>query len=169
MWVIRPDGRDARRVAGVRSGTATFGPWLRTGAVLPLSTSGRRPEETSSTLLDVHTGVSRPLGYGDPFTVLDIRHDGVAALVRVGGRGRRTVLSVRPADGRVRTADRRRRRRGAARIRARSFPTAGCCVRSNLRRDRYALMLLGAGKPATGGRWSEVIAAIRGGSSTASR
>ena len=49
---------DAHRVAGVRSGTANFGPWLRSGAVLPLSTSGRRPEETSSTLLDVHSGLT---------------------------------------------------------------------------------------------------------------
>ena len=64
VWVVRPDGRGARRVAGVRTGTASFGPWLRDGAVLPLSTSGRRPEETSSTLLDVHTGERRPLGYG---------------------------------------------------------------------------------------------------------
>ena len=94
VWVVRPDGSDARRVAGVRSGTAAFGPWLRSGAVLPLSVSGRRPEETSSTLLDVHTGVSRPLGYGAVFTVVDLRHDAGAALVRIGPRGQRTLVAV---------------------------------------------------------------------------
>jgi dipeptidyl aminopeptidase/acylaminoacyl peptidase len=99
VWVVRPDGSDARRVAGVRSGTAAFGPWLRSGAVLPLSVSGRRPEETSSTLLDVNTGVSRPLGYGAVFTVMDLRHDAGAALVRIGPRGQRTLVVVHLESG----------------------------------------------------------------------
>jgi dipeptidyl aminopeptidase/acylaminoacyl peptidase len=165
VWVVRPDGRGARRVAGVRSGTASFGPWLRSGAVLPLSTSGRRPEETSSTLLDVHTGVSRPLGYGDPFTVLDVRHDGMAALVRVGGRGRRTVLQVGLRDG----------REGKVR---KLIPTGsgegvtdqGCYLpdgrvlaRSNLRRDRYALMLLPAAGRGSGHRKPPEVVAVHPG------
>lgn len=142
VWVVRPDGRGARRVAGVRSGTAGFGPWLRSGAVLPLSTSGRRPEETSSTLLDVHTGKSRPLGYGDPFTVLDVRHDGAAALVRVGGRGRRTVLRISLRDGRVRNLIAPSPAEGVT-DQGSFLPDGRVLVRSNLRRDRYALMLLG--------------------------
>ncbi len=147
VWIVRPDGRGARRVAGVRSGTAGFGPWLRSGAVLPLSTSGRRPEETSSTLLDVHTGVSRPLGYGDPFTVLDVRHDGAAALVRVGGRGRRTVLQVSLRNGKVRTLIAPSSAEGVT-DQGYFLPDGRVLVRSNLRRDRYVLMLLGAGKGA---------------------
>jgi dipeptidyl aminopeptidase/acylaminoacyl peptidase len=145
VWVVRPDGRGARRVAGVRSGTAGFGPWLRSGAVLPLSTSGRRPEETSSTLLDVHTGVSRPLGYGDPFTVLDVRHDGASALVRVGGRGRRTVLQISLRDGRVRNLIAPSPAEGVT-DQGSFLPDGRVLVRSNLRRDRYALMLLGHSK-----------------------
>ncbi len=162
VWVVRPDGRGARRVAGVRSGTAAFGPWLRSGAVLPLSTSGRRPEETSSTLLDVHTGVSRPLGYGDPFTVLDVRHDGGAALIRVGGRGRRTVLRVSLRDGRVRNLIAPSPAEGVT-DQGSFLPDGRVLVRSNLRRDRYALMLLGTGKPSSRGVIPEVVAVHPGG------
>lgn len=146
VWVVRPDGREAHRVAGVRSGTAGFGPWLRTGAVLPLSTSGRRPEETSSTLLDVHGGASRPLGYGDPFTVLDLRHDGAAALVRVGGRGRRTVLTVDLTNGSTHALAPPGHASGVT-DQGFFLPDGRVLARSNLRRDRHALVLLTAGKP----------------------
>ncbi|HEX4429056.1 MAG TPA: prolyl oligopeptidase family serine peptidase [Frankiaceae bacterium] len=162
VWVVRPDGRGARRVAGVRSGTAAFGPWLREGAVLPLSTSGRRPEETSSTLLDVHTGVSRPLGYGDPFTVLDVRHDGGAALVRVGGRGRRTVLRISLRNGKVRNLIAPGTSDGVT-DQGSFLPDGRVLVRSNLRRDRYVLMLLGVEKSSNRGTIPEVVAVHPGG------
>ncbi len=146
VWVVRPDGRSARRVAGVRSGTASFGPWLRQGAVLPLSTSGRRPEETSSTLLDVNTGISRPLGYGDPFTVLDLSHDGSAALVRVGSRGRRTVLSVDLATGSTQALAPNPGGAGGVTDQGVFLPDGRVLARSNVRRDRHALVLLTAGQ-----------------------
>jgi dipeptidyl aminopeptidase/acylaminoacyl peptidase len=162
VWVVRSDGRGARRVAGVRSGTAAFGPWLRSGAVLPLSTSGRRPEETSSTLLDIQTGISRPLGYGDPFTVLDVRHDGAAALVRVGGRGRRTVLQVSLRNGKVRPLIAPSPAEGAT-DQGYFLPDGRVLVRSNLRRDRYVLMLLTGAKNARDVKAPEVLAVHPGG------
>ncbi len=162
VWVTRPDGRGARRVAGVRTGTATFGPWLRGGAVLPLSTSGRRPEETSSTLLDVHTGLRRPLGYGEVFTVLDVSHDAAAAVVRVGGRGRRTVLSVQLRTGKVRELIAAKAGEGVT-DQGCFLPDGSLLVRSNLRRDRYALMRIGAQKSSNSRAFPEVIAVHPGG------
>jgi dipeptidyl aminopeptidase/acylaminoacyl peptidase len=162
VWVVRPDGRGARRVAGVRSGTATFGPWLRTGAVLPLSTSGRRPEETSSTLLDVHSGLRRRLGYGDPFAVLDVSHDGAAALVRVGGRGRRTVLAVSLRSGKVRKLIAPNSGEGVT-DQGCFLPDGSVLVRSNLRRDRFVLMRLRTEKAHSRGAIAEVVAVRAGG------
>jgi dipeptidyl aminopeptidase/acylaminoacyl peptidase len=165
VWVVRPDGRGARRVAGVRTGTASFGPWLRTGAVLPLSTSGRRPEETSSTLLDVHTGQRRPLGYGTVFTVLDVSHDGTSALVRVGGRGRRTVLAVSLRSGKVRNLIASGRSAAAEGVTDQGafLPDGQVLVRSNLRRDRYALMRLRTPKASNSRAFPEVVAVHAGG------
>ncbi|MFP5283234.1 MAG: TolB family protein, partial [Actinomycetes bacterium] len=37
VWVVRPDGRDARRVAGSAYEHATLGPWTRTGHQLVAS------------------------------------------------------------------------------------------------------------------------------------
>ena len=145
VWVVRPNGTDARRVAGVRSGTANFGPWLRGGAVLPLSTSGRRPEETSSTLLDVQTGTTRRLGYGAPFTVLDLRHDGAAALVRVGPRGRRTVLQVDLSTFDTMALAPGGESGSGVTDQAYFLPDGRVLARSNLRRDRHALVLLADG------------------------
>ena len=162
VWVVRPDGRDARRVAGVRSGTATFGPWLRSGAVLALSTSGRRPEETSSTVLDVHSGLRRPLGYGDPFTVLDLSHDGAAALVRVGGRGRRSVLAVSLRSGKVRKLIAPNFGEGVT-DQGCFLPDGSVLVRSNLRRDRFVLMRLAAQKASNSKAIPEVVAVRAGG------
>jgi dipeptidyl aminopeptidase/acylaminoacyl peptidase len=144
VWVVRPDGTDARRVAGVRSGTANFGPWLRSGAVLPLSVSGRRPEETSSTLLDVHTGVSRPLGYGAVFTVVDLRHDGAAALVRVGPRGQRTLVAVDLETG---TASDLAPAGDGMTDQGFFLPDGSVLARSNVGREDYVLVGLGAGRP----------------------
>ena len=145
VWVVRPDGTDAHRVAGVRSGTANFGPWLRTGAVLPLSTGGRRPEETNSTLLDVHTGITRRLGYGAPFTVLDLRHDGAAALVRVGARGRRTVLQVDLNSFDTLALAPGGETGSGVTDQAYFLPDGRVLARSNLRRDRHVLVLLSDG------------------------
>ena len=154
VWVVRPDGSDARRVAGVRSGTAAFGPWLRSGAVLPLSVSGRRPSETSSSLLDVHTGVSRPLGYGAVFTVVDLRHDAGAALVRVGPRGRRTLVAVDLESGT--TTDLAPAGDGMT-DQGFFLPDGSVLARSNVGREDYVLVQL------TEGSFERVLAAHPGG------
>jgi hypothetical protein len=148
VWVVRPDGQDARRVAGVRSGTANFGPWLRHGAVLPLSTSGRRPEETSSTLLDVHTGQTRRLGYGAPFLVMDLSHDGESALVRVGPRGRRTLVTVDLASGTTQALAPGGEAASGMTDQGFFLPDGRVLARSNLRRDRNVLVLLADGEKA---------------------
>jgi hypothetical protein len=142
--VVRPDGSDARRVAGVRSGTAAFGPWLRSGAVLPLSVSGRRPEATSSTLLDVNTGVSRPLGYGAVFTVMDLRHDAGAALVRIGPRGQRTLVVVDLESG---TTTELVPAGDGMTDQGFFMPDGSVLARSNFGREDYVLVELEAGRP----------------------
>lgn len=146
VWVVRPDGSDAHRVAGVRSGTAAFGPWLRSGAVLPLSVSGRRPEETSSSLLDVHTGVSRPLGYGAPFTVVDLHHDGRLALVRVGSRGQRTLVAV---DLELGTTTELAPSGAGMTDQGFFLPSGQVLARSNAGREDYVLVQLAVGRAPT--------------------
>lgn len=94
VWVVRPDGRGLRRVAGVRQGCAVMGPWAHSGATLPVTTTGRRPEENNSHLLRVGTWESFQLSYGFPFTVLALSHDGERALLRRGARGARQLVLV---------------------------------------------------------------------------
>ena len=94
VWVVRPDGRDLRRVAGVRQGNAAMGPWVHTGSTLTITTTGRRPEENNSHLLRVGSWETFQLSYGFPFTVLALSHDGERALLRRGARGARQLVLV---------------------------------------------------------------------------
>jgi fermentation-respiration switch protein FrsA (DUF1100 family) len=92
--IVRPTGSERRRVAGVRQGAAALGPWGATGSVLALATTGRRPEDTSSRLLNVDTGESTGIAYGKSFNVLDLSRDGRRALLRTGARGARRLVVV---------------------------------------------------------------------------
>ncbi|HLZ37970.1 MAG TPA: alpha/beta fold hydrolase [Mycobacteriales bacterium] len=110
VWLARPgngpeDGPEdgeVRRVAGTWQGTAAFGPWHRRAPILPISTTGPRPEETASYLLDVDTGHSTPVAGAVGLTVVDLSHDGRLALLRHGPRGRRSLVLVDLVTGRQR-------------------------------------------------------------------
>lgn len=101
VWLVpAAGGGRAPRVAGIPAGTATFGPWLRSSAVLPLVTTGGRPSKTRASLLDIPSGATRPVAYGAPLIVVDLSHDGCRALVRCGPRGHRGLVAVDLATGR---------------------------------------------------------------------
>ncbi len=111
-------------------------------------------------MLDVHTGVSHPLGYGAPFTVLDLSHDGGAGLVRVGTRGRRTLVAVDLTTGT--TTPLAPARDGEGMTDQGCFLPDGCVLaRSNVRRDRHVLVRLGG--VAHTARRSTVVASHPGG------
>ncbi|HMA46079.1 MAG TPA: hypothetical protein VKP11_02555, partial [Frankiaceae bacterium] len=92
VWVARADrgaggpadDGEVRRVAGTWQGTAAFGPWHRREPILPITTTGPRPEETASYLLEVPTGHSTPVAGAVGLTVVDLSHDGRQALLRHG-------------------------------------------------------------------------------------
>ena len=150
VWLARADGSGSRRVSGVRQGTASFGPWLRTGNVLALATSGRRPDETTSNLLDVESGHVAPIAYGTPFTVVDLSHDGTTALVRSGSRGQRHLVVV-PLDGGRHIPLLRPEQPGDGGAEAGVFaPDGTVYARSDRGRDRMALVAV---RPHNGKLW----------------
>ena len=88
VWVVRPDGRDARRVAGSAYEHATLGPWSRTGHQLVVSV----PRASVSTvsrcdLVDPRTGERERIAHGGLVQVLDISADERLVLLRGGRRG----------------------------------------------------------------------------------
>ncbi len=87
VWVVRPDGRDARRVAG-GSEHAILGPWARAGhdlVVTICSAEARVPNECL--LIDPATGQSELVARGWLVNILDLTGDGRFALLRDGTRG----------------------------------------------------------------------------------
>ena len=98
--------------------------------------------------------------------MLDVSHDGATALVRVGGRGRRTVLRGQPAQRRrCATSSPRAVRPPAKGVTDQGafLPDGQVLVRSNLRRDRYALMRLRTPKASNSKGFPEVVAVHAGG------
>lgn len=99
VWVVRPDGRDARRVAGGDQ-HAVLGPWARHGHALVVtlcSDEAHAPNECM--LIDPHTGDAEPVARGWLINVLDLTADGRFALLRDGTRGAQFCRLVdRPVD-----------------------------------------------------------------------
>lgn len=100
VWVVRPDGTDARRIAGSRSVHAELGPWTRSGhhvvVTLPSPVSG---ESTRSFLADPVTGELLPLAVGDLISVLDLSVEERLVILRDGRRGQQFCVVVdRVAD-----------------------------------------------------------------------
>ena len=87
VWVVRPDGSDACRVAG-GSVHAVLGPWARQGHGLVVTVCSDEPYEPNRCLLiDPVTGGSQLVAQGGLVQVLDLTADGRFALVRDGTRG----------------------------------------------------------------------------------
>ena len=100
VWVVRPDGSDARRVAGSRTEHAELGPWTRSGhrvvVTLPSETAG---EPTRAYLVDPADGARYPLATGDLISVLDLSVDEDYVVLRDGQRGKQFCVVVdRVAD-----------------------------------------------------------------------
>ncbi|WP_236832418.1 S9 family peptidase [Blastococcus sp. KM273128] len=95
VWVVRPDGSDARRVAGGPDEHAELGPWTRSGhrfvTTLPATVAGA---PTRAYLADPSTGRLDPLAEGDLIHVLDISLEERFIVLRDGGRGQEYVSVV---------------------------------------------------------------------------
>lgn len=88
VWVVRPDGSDARRIAGSRDAHAELGPWTRSGHHVVVTIPSAEPEQpTRSFLVDPVTGDRRPLVEGDLISVLDLSVEERLVVVRDGQRG----------------------------------------------------------------------------------
>lgn len=100
VWVVRPDGRDARCIAGSVDQHAELGPWTRSGhrvtVIIPdYHGSGR----THCFLADPGTGELHPLATGDLLGVLDLSVDEHLVILKDGQRGKQfCVVLDRLAD-----------------------------------------------------------------------
>lgn len=100
VWVVRPDGTGAQRVAGDPAQHAVLGPWTRSGHRLVVCLAPRDVAgNTRAVLIDPATGISSPLAQGELLTVLDLSVDERFVLLRDGKRGAQfCVLVDRDAD-----------------------------------------------------------------------
>jgi hypothetical protein len=100
VWVVRPDGSDARRIAGSSSEHAELGPWTRSGhRVVVTIPAERADDKTVSYLADPATGELTALASGDLISVLDLSVDQEYVIIRDGQRGRQfCVVLDRCAD-----------------------------------------------------------------------
>lgn len=100
VWVVRPDGSDARRIAGTSETHAELGPWTRSGHRVVVTIPAVRAEDKSvSYLADPATGELTTLASGDLISVLDLSVDQEYVIIRDGQRGRQFCVVVdRGAD-----------------------------------------------------------------------
>jgi dipeptidyl aminopeptidase/acylaminoacyl peptidase len=95
VWVIRPDGTDARLVAGSPDEHATLGPWLRRGHRLVVGLAAHsQVEPNRCDIVEPATGEHEPLAVGDLIDVLDLSSDERFALLRDGRRGEQFCVLV---------------------------------------------------------------------------
>src|SRR5215203_6968877 len=99
VWV-RPDGSNARRIAGSSSEHAELGPWTRSGHRVVVTIPAERADhKTVSYLADPATGELTALASGDLISVLDLSVDQEYVIIRDGQRGRQfCVVLDRRAD-----------------------------------------------------------------------
>jgi dipeptidyl aminopeptidase/acylaminoacyl peptidase len=95
VWVVRPDGTDARRIAGDADQHAELGPWTRSGhrfvVTFPGTVAGA---PTRSFLADPATGRLDPLAEGQLIHVLDVSREERFIVVQDGERGQQFVVVV---------------------------------------------------------------------------
>jgi dipeptidyl aminopeptidase/acylaminoacyl peptidase len=88
VWVVRPNGEDARQVAGSAYEHATLGPWSRTGHQLVVSVPRAGLSAVSRCdLVDPATGERERVAHGGLVQVLDISASERLVLLRGGRRG----------------------------------------------------------------------------------
>ena len=100
VWVVRPDGRDARRIAGSADQHAELGPWTRSGHRVTVIIPDYEGDGRSHCFLaDPTTGELHPLATGDLLGVLDLSADEHLVILKDGQRGKQFCVVVdRVAD-----------------------------------------------------------------------
>lgn len=88
VWVVRPDGTDARCIAGSAKVHAELGPWTRSGhRVVVTFPPAETAQSTFCFLADPANGELHPLASGDLLKVLDLSVEERLVVVRDGKRG----------------------------------------------------------------------------------
>ncbi|GAA4740515.1 alpha/beta fold hydrolase [Amnibacterium soli] len=89
VWVVRPDGTEARCIAGDHVEHAELGPWTRSGHRVVVTYPSLGPgKPTRSFLADPWTGRLDPLAEGDLIHVLDVSLEERFLILLDGERGR---------------------------------------------------------------------------------
>ena len=95
VWVVRPNGTDARRIAGSADVHAELGPWTRSGHRVAVVIPDPDPDlPTRCFLANPATGELHPLAEGDLLSVLDMSADEQFVILRDGPRGRQFCVVV---------------------------------------------------------------------------
>jgi acetyl esterase/lipase len=95
VWVVRPDGTDARRIAGDADTHAELGPWTRSGHRFVVTFPGAAPGQPAGAYLaDPLTGRLDPLAEGHLIHVLDISLEERFIVLTDGERGQQFVTVV---------------------------------------------------------------------------
>lgn len=95
VWVVRPDGTDAKRIAGTRTVHASLGPWTRSGHRVVVTFPPANPgDPTFSFLADPATGELTPLATGGLISVLDLSIEERLVVLRDGRRGHQFCVVV---------------------------------------------------------------------------
>lgn len=88
VWVVRPDGTDARLVGGAGVEHAVLGPWTRSGqrivVTVPSNTAG---QPTHAYLVEPATGARERLAVGELINVMDLSIEERLVILRDGRRG----------------------------------------------------------------------------------
>ena len=88
VWVVRPDGRDARLVAGDGTEHAVLGPWTRSGQRIVVTVPSNTPGEPATCyLVEPSTGARERLAEGELVNVLDLSIEERLVILRDGRRG----------------------------------------------------------------------------------
>ena len=100
VWVVRPDGTGARRLAGSREEHAELGPWTRSGHRVVVTVPGEQADApTTSYLADPVSGALTVLAVGELISVLDLSVDEDHVVIKDGQRGHQfCVVLDRGAD-----------------------------------------------------------------------
>jgi dipeptidyl aminopeptidase/acylaminoacyl peptidase len=95
VWVVRPDGTQARRIAGSADVHTELGPWTRSGHRLAVTIPSDRPGGgTQAYLADPATGELTPLAGGELIHVLDMSVDEHLVILRDGQRSKQFCVVV---------------------------------------------------------------------------
>ncbi|HYI60102.1 MAG TPA: prolyl oligopeptidase family serine peptidase [Microlunatus sp.] len=95
VWVVRPDGSEAHRIAGSVDQHARLGPWTRSGhRVTVIIPDYAGDGQTHCFLADPATGELHPMATGDLLDVLDMSVDEHLVILKDGQRGKQFCVVV---------------------------------------------------------------------------